>query len=414
LSDPFIVSSQRAGGYPTGLIQCIHREILEAELHQQDPSGKFSDLRDITDLGISCSVGGITLGAMASGLSASDTTDLFIDAGPKLFPTNWYRNITQLFDYKYDMGIMKGILDNAFGDTTLEDCLPMKLAIGVLDLNTLEPLFITNYPVSESFGKFRPGTKLADIVRVGVAVPPFYPPQAIELIDSHGDSEILDGLDLAVVTNDPIEYGVKSAKNYAHEKDIRLYAASAAIAPPEIDEGYDYLIDNKLNSQHNFAGIASLLNIIALNRQGLDKKAIKGALHQLNADKDDSRIHLFHIDSRNYSQHEKKQIIKKTGGGVTPISTDGWGLFRHDDKMHRYMLYRIGEKARTERHDIQRFVHDVISERLSPGGDHVSSRFPNSAIEVTLSGDGQSEIVGSYDPKTSGPPVISPSSNTPQ
>lgn len=155
-------------------------------------------IKDVFDLVVGTSTGGILACACACGIPAEEVADLYQVRGPKIFQRsrwNKFRNPRGLFKPRYTGKQLKIELDAVFGDTMLDDPEIGPMVITSYNMGTGDPEF---YKTCSWRGTPRRRLLIKDVAYATSAAPTYFPPTKIGSQDDGG--YMVDG---GVHSNDP-------------------------------------------------------------------------------------------------------------------------------------------------------------------------------------------------------------------
>lgn len=215
-SKPFKILAIDGGGV---------KGLFSASLLSRIEEGTGKKCTDYFDMIAGTSTGGLIALGLASGKSAEDLANLYINNGKAIFPTSNYRlvrlwqdKISQflkqiLFFGKYKPKALKKILTNEFGDKTIGELNNLVIIPSFNMIRGITRIF--KFPHKEG-GFFRDGKiKVVDVALATSAAPTYFPVHEI-------DSELY--IDGGVWANNPslcaiteaIRYFLKPESDYTH------------------------------------------------------------------------------------------------------------------------------------------------------------------------------------------------------
>jgi len=136
----------------------------------------------LVDLFAGTSTGGILALGLASGMTATEVRNLYINLGNIVFADTLFDNVKDLGNLRgaqYSTGPLKTELEKVFGERTLAD-LPKKVVISAFELDNQKtepgrrhwkPKFFHNYPGEDSDGH----EKIVDVALRTSAAPTYFP-----------------------------------------------------------------------------------------------------------------------------------------------------------------------------------------------------------------------------------------------
>jgi patatin-like phospholipase/acyl hydrolase len=238
-----------------GGIRGVYTAVLLQRLAKQVPG--FLERADLIS---GTSTGGILALALAKGMTPDELVAIYQDNGAKIFSRSLLREVAdlgELIGAKYNNANLQEVLQEKFGDLTLNDLLPRHVLIPSFDLDSpvkpdkprmWKPKFFHNFEGSQSDGK----EKVVDVAMRTSAAPTYFP--------------VYQGfVDGGVVANNPAMAGLAQALDDGTANqdlaDIRLLSVGTGLSPAFIS-----------GDSHNW-GIAqwahSLLNMMIGGMMGV-------------------------------------------------------------------------------------------------------------------------------------------------
>jgi len=200
------------GGGTRGLIPALLLREFEERMGK-----KPHNWPDLFDLMAGSSTGGlISLGLACPGdkppipkYAANDLVDVYQNRGKEIFPVGSFktlRTMGQAFTEKYDDKGFKKLLQEYFGESTLDECLT-SLLITSYDVNRGKPHFF-------KYQKGKPHSnmnfRLSDIARATCSAPTYFEPAEISPIEEQNRKYCL--VDGGLVANNPAQCAYTEAR----------------------------------------------------------------------------------------------------------------------------------------------------------------------------------------------------------
>jgi hypothetical protein len=208
-----------------GGIRGLYTAVLLDRLSDQVPG--FTDRADIL---AGTSTGGILALGLAKGITVKDLINLYEENGSAIFSrTLWHeiRDLGDLTGSKYDDDGLTRIIQDKFGEGTLDDLLPRHVLVPSFDLDNQalppaprlwKPKFFHNFKGSDSDGR----EKIADVALRTSAGPTYFPSY----------QGYVDG---GVVANNPamaaLAQAIDPGTGGQQLADLRIFSVGTGIAP---------------------------------------------------------------------------------------------------------------------------------------------------------------------------------------
>eukprot|EP01118_Nematostelium_gracile_P007231 TRINITY_DN2341_c0_g1_i1.p1 TRINITY_DN2341_c0_g1~~TRINITY_DN2341_c0_g1_i1.p1 ORF type:complete len:343 (-),score=96.27 TRINITY_DN2341_c0_g1_i1:118-1146(-) len=190
----------------------------------------FPELISSIDMFTGTSAGGIVAGALAIGLTPSDTSGIWTTEVSKIFTQGIYHRVSTLdntFGSSYSATELQTMLYSMIGDKTLKDLKPKFLAPafrldpipGKVENPRWQPIFFHNFPNSDNAD-----AKLVEVVLKTAAAPTYFP-----IRDGHVDG--------GTFANNPALCAVTTAiANGVKPEDITVFSISTGLNPKSISK----------------------------------------------------------------------------------------------------------------------------------------------------------------------------------
>ena len=161
-----------------GGIRGLYTAVLLDRLSEMVPG--FTDRADML---VGTSTGGILALGLAKGIAIKDLIALYQNNGNAIFSRTFWHEIRDLGDLtgsKYDNDKLIGIIENTFGELTLDDLLPRHVLVPSFDLDNQavppaprmwKPKFFHNFQGTDSDGQ----EKIADVALRTSGAPTYFP-----------------------------------------------------------------------------------------------------------------------------------------------------------------------------------------------------------------------------------------------
>ena len=194
MSKPFYILSIDGGGFRGLFSAHILRRMEETwgiNWHQQ--FGMFAGT----------STGSIIAAGLASGISATALSEFYVANGKSIFAKRWLSrlDLLKIFTSKYSHEVLKGLLEDVLGTTTLGD-IGVPLIIPAVDIgNGCVHVFKSKY--ADGFIR-DPGVRLSDAVLASCSAPTYFDPHVVD-----GKYQLVDG---GIWANNPSLAAVIDAK----------------------------------------------------------------------------------------------------------------------------------------------------------------------------------------------------------
>lgn len=219
------MSSYRILALDGGGIRGLYTAVLLDRLLEQVPS--FTDRADLL---AGTSTGGILALGLASGIAVKDLIALYRDNGSAIFSRSLWHEIRDLGDLtgsKYDDNNLIHLIQDAFGERTLDDLLPRHVLVPSFDLDNeavppasrmWKPKFFHNFEGADSDGQ----EKIGDVALRTSAAPTYFPAY----------QGYVDG---GVVANNPamsaLAQAIDPATGGQQLTDLRLFSIGTGLTP---------------------------------------------------------------------------------------------------------------------------------------------------------------------------------------
>lgn len=205
------------------------RGVFAAAIVEQMEQVTGTLARDIFDCFYGTSTGAILAAALASGMSARELKQFYIEKGADVFhKLPWYRMIDRWLYWTYSKEPLEAELKQVFGERTIFEVEKL-LSIQVKDTATGTVAFFNNFPDTKTRHPDRNG-RLWEIIRASTAAPTYFEPQANRYIDGGISSY-----------NNPSYAAFIGATKYLRwptgTDKLRIYSVGTGYSPPVIPEG---------------------------------------------------------------------------------------------------------------------------------------------------------------------------------
>lgn len=207
------------GGGIRGLVPALLLKDLEEAQGVQ--------VKDVFDLVVGTSTGGILACASAVGFEASTVVDLYRERGPKIFKRTWrnrIRNPGGMFRPRYTIAQLYDELHDIFRDKRLDDQDLGPMIATSYDMRSGTPVFFKSRswrgtPIRQIY--------LRDIAYATAAAPTYFPP--VDINDGNGGGYMVDG---GVHSNDPAMVAwVEARKLWPDEEVVVVSMGTGRTAP---------------------------------------------------------------------------------------------------------------------------------------------------------------------------------------